>query len=429
MNAPDSSVGPPAMLEPAVDHTVLSEPENLSDSDWLDISSTDRESDDNDSIFSSSRDTDHEHLSRPRSRRSSLSCDSSREGDIDVWEGMIEDSADEALPDHVRVVPPASLFPREECHPVIHSNDETSIEEQRVIEGLDQSMVSTLSSSRSSSLHAPTLHNSARDLRLSFPDPITSSREELRESSYEDIRSYTEATQPSDIIPVPQRAEEEETPASPEEVPIHDSVLSTAAPPASEFNISLYGFPTPFRWSIVTSLLEKVAEGAGVTITASREDGSVRQFAVSGHADKAFPHIITVTDKIDCDYPADGPSLTYSKPLPSLAVVYMPSCPPNLPEPTFYLPVVAAPHYDELLIPCSFSRELWNTSSIPERRALRLTPGASAIVDERDIDNLDPIAAYRAFQNMWSSNRKVFGRASVNDLRCLAMCVACPLCF
>ncbi|KAI6025223.1 hypothetical protein BKA83DRAFT_680030 [Pisolithus microcarpus] len=421
MNAPDSSVRPPAMLEPTVDHPVLSEPENLSDSDWLDISSTDRESDDNDSIFSSSRDTDHEHLSRSRSRRSSLSCDSSREGDIDVWEGMIEDSADEALPDHLRVAPPASLFPHEESHPVIHSNDETSIEEQRVIEGLDQSMVSTLSSSRSSSLHASTLHNSVRDLRLSFPDPITSSREELRESSYEDIRSYPEATQPSDIIPVPQRAEEEEIPASLEVAPIQDSVLSTGAPPASDFNISLHGFPTPSRWSIVASLLEKVAEGAGVTITASREDGSVRQFAVTGHSDKAFPHIITVTDKIDHDYPADGPSLTYSKPLPSLAIVYMPSCPPHLPEPTFYLPVVAAPHYDELLIPCSFSRELWNTSNIPERRALRLTPGASTIVDERDIDNLDPIAAYRAFHNMWSGNKKVFGRASVNDLRCLAM--------
>ncbi|KAI6115636.1 hypothetical protein EDD16DRAFT_1863874 [Pisolithus croceorrhizus] len=421
MNAPDPSVRPPGMPEPAADHPVVSEPENLSDSDWLDISGTDREFDDNDSIFSSSRETDHEHPSRSRSRRSSLSCDSSREGDIDVWEGMIEDSADEALPDQVRVPPPASLFPHEESHPVIHSNDEMSLEEQRVNEALDQSMVSTLSSSRSSSLHASTLHHSVRDLRLSFPDPITSSREELKESSYEDIRSYSEATQPSDIIPVPQRAEEEETPASAEVAPIQDSVLSTGAPPASEFNISLYGFPTPSRWSIVTSLLEKVAEGAGVTITASREDDSVRQFSVTGHSGKAFPHIITVTDKIDHDCPADGPSLTYSKPLPSLAIVYMPSCPPHLPESTFYLPVVAAPHYDELLIPCSFSRELWNTSNIPERRALRLTPGASVIVDERDIDDLDPIAAYRAFHHMWSNNKKVFGRASVNDLRCLAM--------
>ncbi|KAI6155676.1 hypothetical protein BKA82DRAFT_991324 [Pisolithus tinctorius] len=412
------SVSPSGMLDPTADHPVLSEPDTLSDSDWLDISGTDRESDDNDSVFSSNRDTDHEHLSPLRSRRSSVSYGSSREGDIDVWEGMIEDSADEGLPDLVPVPPPASLS-GEELHPAIHAQDETLLEEQRINDGLDQSMVSTLSSSRSSSLPASTLHNSARDLRLSFPDPITSSREELRESSYEDIGSCPEATQPSDVISVPQQAEEEETQATPEVAPVQDSVSSTDTLPASDFNISLYGFPTPSRWSIVTSLLEKVAEGADVTITTSRDDGSVRQFAASSHSHKLFPHIITVTDKIDHNYPAEGPS---SKPLPSLAIVYMPSCPPRLPEPTFYLPVVAAPHYDdELIIPYSFSRELWNASDIPERRALRLTPGASAVIDERDIDSLDPTAVYRAFHHVWSGNKKAVGRVSINDLRCLAI--------
>ncbi|KAI6039191.1 hypothetical protein EDC04DRAFT_2568814 [Pisolithus marmoratus] len=420
MNAPNRSVRHPDMLDPAVDHPVYSEPETFSDSDWLDISGTDRESDDNDSIFSSSRDTDHEHASRSRSRQSSLSYGSSRDGDIDVWEGMIEDSADEALPDQALVPPPVSLYPHEESHPVIHANEETSLEEQRVNEGLDQSMVSTLSSSRSSSLHASTLHNSVRDLRLSFPDPITSSREELKESSYEDIGSCSEASQPSDIIPVPQQAEEE-TPATREVAPVQDSVLPAGTSPASEFNITLYGYPTPSRWSVVTSLLEKVAEGAGVTITVSGEDSSVRQFSATTHSDKLFPHIITVTDKIDHGYPAEGPSLTHSTPFPSLSIVYMPFRPPHLPEPAFYLPVVAAPALDDLSMPYSFSEQLWSFSDIPERRALRLTPGASAVVDERDIDNLDPIAAYRAFHRIWSSNKKPIGRASINDLRCLAM--------
>ncbi|KAG8213017.1 hypothetical protein J3R82DRAFT_11408 [Butyriboletus roseoflavus] len=74
------------------DNSALSELDSHSDSDWLDIASTDRDSDDNDSIYSS-RETDHEDRFRSRSRRSSLSYGSSRDGDVDAWEGLIDDSA------------------------------------------------------------------------------------------------------------------------------------------------------------------------------------------------------------------------------------------------------------------------------------------------------------------------------------------------
>ena len=68
----------------------LSEADSLSDSDWLDISSS-KESDDNDSV--SSKASDHDEVDYgPRSRRSSTSLGSSRDGDVEAWEGFAEDA-------------------------------------------------------------------------------------------------------------------------------------------------------------------------------------------------------------------------------------------------------------------------------------------------------------------------------------------------
>ena len=290
------------MLEPT-ERPASSEPESLSDSDWLDISSTDRESD-NDSIFSSSRGTDHERPSR--SRQSSVSYGSSRDGDVDVWEGMIDDSADEESPEQLQMSSPVHPAHHVDSHPAVQTHDETSPEELRVKDGLDQSMVSTLSSSRSSSLHASTIHNSLRDLRLSFPDPITSSREDLSTSSYEDVRTVdaTHSTSDSYVIPTLQQDGKEAA----------EQTITPSSEPklgGSEFNVFLYGLSTPFKWSITLDLLEKVAQGAGVTLTTPSEgsdDGLARQFAVgtrSEHGD-AFPSTITITDKTRQQYSLEG---------------------------------------------------------------------------------------------------------------------------
>jgi hypothetical protein len=153
----------------------MSEVDSLSDSEWLEISSN--QESDSDSI--SSRDSDHDDPpSLPPSRRSSISVGSSVDGEIDAWEGFADASPDELVSG---TDPVGTAFATTE-----HAGPRRMLqgsEEQFVTAALEQSLVGTLSASRSSSLGVPsTVHNSLRDLRLSFPDPITSSRDELNRS-------------------------------------------------------------------------------------------------------------------------------------------------------------------------------------------------------------------------------------------------------
>ena len=75
----------------------LSEVDSFSDSDWLDIPSS-RASEDSDSllVFDSDREDSYD---RPSSRRSFSSVPSSRDEVAAGWEGLIEDSSDEAEED------------------------------------------------------------------------------------------------------------------------------------------------------------------------------------------------------------------------------------------------------------------------------------------------------------------------------------------
>ncbi|KAJ7066939.1 hypothetical protein C8F01DRAFT_1119686 [Mycena amicta] len=138
----------------------MAELDSLSDSEWLDVA---HESDSDSSL------TDSDGISLPPSRRSSISIPSDADGgEIEAWEGF----ADTPHDDDDSFLPAAADEQTPLCHP----------EEEQVTAGLDQSMVGTLSASRSSSLGLATVQNSVRDLRLSFPDPITSSRDELNRS-------------------------------------------------------------------------------------------------------------------------------------------------------------------------------------------------------------------------------------------------------
>lgn len=161
-------------LEPAI----LSEAESLSDSDWLDIASG-RESEDTDSIRDES-DADPEQPSR--SRRSSVSAPDAP--DVDRWEGFIDDAPDVERADSPQPAcaspPPMPTPAREPTSPLarnVLATEEDLVEDERVRHALDQSMISTLSSSRSS-----TYSHVGSELRLSFPDPITSSRDDLHQS-------------------------------------------------------------------------------------------------------------------------------------------------------------------------------------------------------------------------------------------------------
>ena len=261
--------------------SIMSEFESLSDSDWLDISST-RESD-NESVLSA--DSDREEIGlMPLSRRSSVSVGSSREGDIDAWEGFVDDSGDEeslgkAPRDHVSLTADIGEISQEE-----HDTEHDPIEEERVKEALDQSLISTLSASRSSTASAHSAHNSIRDLRLSFPDPLTSSRDELN-TSYDnaspsdtvftstDVQTDDVADEGEDLdgaIIETQPLYDPGLPSTPEVV---ERVIEPAAPvfprEKAEFDVVLYGASSPIKWSFVQTLVEKSLIISGRIVTGS----------------------------------------------------------------------------------------------------------------------------------------------------------------
>jgi hypothetical protein len=243
----------------------LSELDTFSDSDWLDIS---RESDD-ESL--SSRDSDHiEAASGPLSRRSSFSTGSSRDGEVEAWEGFVEDSADEApAPGHAPLT-------RLETGPTSEPDgeDDNPEEEKLLRDGLDQSVISTLSASRSNS-HPSTVQSSLRDLRLSFPDPLTSSRDELNrsydtvlpteadmsissentESPVQEAMSDSLSMQDPSLLPTPEVLAQD----------IQTSLIETIDNVSSDFEVVLYGRSSHVKWTFVRDLLRKAALGGPIS--------------------------------------------------------------------------------------------------------------------------------------------------------------------
>lgn len=275
-----------------LDPNNLSEVESLSDSDWLDISS--RASEDNDSLD----DSDREDLSsdyRPPSRRSLASFGSSPEGEIQGWEGIIEDSSDEAplstspdaleedaTPDDpiLRLSQQSLSFRAvalSEAAVARHAALDDPEEDRKVKDALDQSMVSTLSASRSNSLNASiqTSIVHSRDLRLSFPDPLSSSspRPHPLSPSYEDI-SMDAVADVTTSERETQDSADGEAEAAPAAAPCSTATLPADGPvdadadtetdmeiqssAAADFNIVLYGASSDAKHRVVQRVLEKL---------------------------------------------------------------------------------------------------------------------------------------------------------------------------
>jgi hypothetical protein len=143
-----------------------------SDSDWVLDMATNRGADtDPEAALDSDADPDGPLLSR----RSSFDART-----VDRWEGLIEPliSRPESPAFVVPPVPSSELTPHESRLAVsplarnVLATEEDLVEDEQVRNALDQSLISTLSASRSSTTH------SRSELRLSFPDPLTSSRED-----------------------------------------------------------------------------------------------------------------------------------------------------------------------------------------------------------------------------------------------------------
>lgn len=260
----------------------MSEFDSLSDSDWLDISSTSaHDSDDTDSL------SDHEEISSvPHSRRSSISNGSSMNSEVEAWEGFISDNGDEVVP-HPHTEPVIGMYHAPLTFPlepepiplgfIPDINDHSQVapevdeEDRRVRDALDQSFIGTLNASRSSTTggHFSSTHTSVHDLRLSFPDPLTSSHDELNRSY--DALSHTETT-PNPIID--DDADKHTTPSIISASPPNDPGLAPIIPEVprpgdlldsekSELEIVLYGASSDTKWEFIHEWVQKAAAYSG----------------------------------------------------------------------------------------------------------------------------------------------------------------------
>ncbi|KAJ7475826.1 hypothetical protein FB451DRAFT_1244902 [Mycena latifolia] len=383
----------------------MSEVDSLSDSEWLEISSN--QGSDNDSL--SSRDSDHDDLaSMPPSRRSSISIGSSVDGEIDAWEGFADNTPEElgAGPDPVvTAFATAGLIgPRR----MLDSQGQLS-EEQFVTAALEQSLVGTLSASHSSGVSS-TVHNSLRDLRLSFPDPITSSRDELNRS-YEAVSSTDCITDDDSNSPMIAAFPGEAAPLC-EELPLKDesrrhpmgdleALSGTTVLPIhrqvghiNDFDVVLYG-STVQSSEFAQWLVSTFATGGALLSLAGQSDPR-RGFYAEGTA--------TLRDGT-----LDAPSPQISN-RPSLAIVSLPASASRLPEHTVYLPVIF-PAADENP---SQAYESWSILDIPAVRTLRLIQGPKykgiesyIVVDGPEFRNrVDPKFVYRELGSMLAPQTK-----------------------
>ncbi|KAJ6494806.1 hypothetical protein C8R47DRAFT_1117296 [Mycena vitilis] len=360
---------------------------DLSDSEWLEISSNQS---DNDSLSDSSN---SDLPSMPPSRRSSMSVGSSLDGQIDAWEGFADNSPEESIADDLVI---ADVAAAEQAGPRV-------ADEQLVTAALEQSLVGTLGASRSSSLGvSSTVHNSLRDLRLSFPDPITSSRDELNRSyeavsssetnciTDDDSNSPMTTAFPGDVLPLATVKHE-----SGDYIPSQPHLSASAPEPVpvywwdgrqiKDFDLVLYGSTSQSR-DFAQWLLSIIATG-GILLS-YKEQSRRRPIA-------------------DVDDPS---SQTSGR--PSLAIVSLPSSIPRLPKHTLYLPVLF-PGTDNHPEHDSQACQSWTLLDIPAVRTLRLIKDSESqiVVDSVETRKMvDPQLVYRELCPLLSPQaKKPFG--------------------
>ncbi|KAF8825147.1 hypothetical protein HHX47_DHR7000093 [Lentinula edodes] len=360
----------------------LSENDNFSDSDWLEIASN-RESD-TESVSSNNGAASSSH-----SRRSSISTGSSRSGDVEAWEGFLEEITDE-VEAKINEFNPTNPDNEQSTSPFIDL-DEDHLEERRVRDGLNQSLTSTLGTSRISS-HPSTVHNSLRDLRLSFPDPLSSSHDEMNRS-YDRVSSSEAAS-----ATLTEGGENDELGSSQVDMPEITLIRDPGLPPtpeapgqnalqsiqihstvrSSNLQVVLYG--TSFKWSFVDELLRKAIVGGEI----AGIDGS--------ETEQLRPAIF------DC---MDLPRSDYNPDRPSLGIVFHPLADATIAEHTAYLPVVVGNNDDSFEKEFQEAQVAWASYHIPPHRVVRLEgSSSSSMFAAEDVDKLDPYNTHQAIQRI-----------------------------
>ena len=269
----------------------------------------------------------------PHSRRSSISVASSMNSEVEAWEGFVSDNGDEVIPDahpeavigmyHVPL--PSALEPEPIIAGLISDVNQLSAappevvdeEDRRVKDALDQSFVGTLSASRSSTTggHFPSTHTSINDLRLSFPDPLTSSHNELNasyqavpsaeppDSSRSDSDDAHELTNVSTISS--SLTEDPGLTATTPEVRCHGNEQRfIESDEESQLEIVLYGTSSEIKWHFIQELVQKAAANAGRVIVNPLHSGveseqvqTIRLYKDSDAFQAPFFNAVTVHDR------------------------------------------------------------------------------------------------------------------------------------
>lgn len=349
------------------------------------------------------------------SQQSSNSHLSSRDSDATgPWIGPHPTDDDEPL-DHPFVLPSDSGNDLDqEVAPV----EEDNPEDQKVKEALDQSMVSTLSTSRSGSFgrSSMTSPRQRKDIRLSFPDPIASTTDDIRRS-YEELDASATRRSRSRRNSHDDQGAAEATPesesitdsgvSSTQELPPRDSIPSEIVNAADLF-IVLYGFSISDKLSLVDRLLRSHSIGSGLELADNIQVQppcsqvlAIRELRSPTKSSGIPPRVITIIDKTQSldfrvgSFPLSSKRLTsmllqsiseLSYDTPSLGIIFFPQRAFSVvPDHTYYLPLVASTSYTKntpggIDSVRSSAESNWKDLGVPHDRLLFNLP-ASPVVE------------------------------------------------
>ena len=367
------------------------------------------------------------------SRQSSSGHISSRDSDATgPWIDPHPTDDDEPL-DHPFVLPSDSGNDLvQEVAPVEKDN----LEDQKVKEALDQSMVSTLSTSRSGSFgrSSMTSPRPRKDIRLSFPDPIASTTDDIRRS-YEELnasatrRSCSRRNSHDDQAVEATPESESITDlgvSSTQELPPRDSIPSEIVNAADLF-IVLYGFSVSDKLNLVDRLLRSHSIGSGLELVGNIQVQppcsqvlAIRELRPLAKFSRIPPRVITIIDKTQSLdfrvglFPPSPKRLT-SIPLqsisdlsydtPSLGVIFFPQRAFSVvPDHTYYLPLVASTSYTKdtpggIDSVRSSAESNWKDLGVPRERLLFDLP-ASPVVEMETAMEYEPRMVSTAFKKL-----------------------------
>lgn len=313
--------------------------------------------------------------------------------------------------------------------------EEDNPEEQKVKEALDQSMVSTLSTSRSGSFgrSSMTSPRPCKDIRLSFPDPIASTTDDIRRS-YEELdatatrRSRSRRNSHQDQGAAEAVPESESITdlgvSSTQELSPRDTIPSEIVNAADLF-IVLYGFSISDKLNFVDKLLRGHSQGSGLELA---EDTQVKPSCAQVLAIRELrspasgipSRIITIIDKTQSlDFRVGSFSLSpkrlTSVPLqsiselsydtPSLGIIFFPQRAFSVvPDHTYYLPLVASTSYTKdtpggIDSVRSSAESNWKELGVPHDRLLFDLP-ASPIIEMETVMEYEPEVVSAAFKKL-----------------------------